>query len=119
MPGKAFFLMRLNDHIQYLKELETTLVGEGNFQGSSHRDCKLGKWLYGEGPTEVEAFKNSKIKELFESLFEPHERFHSISKQALEKKLTGDDLGAQAAIMEMHVLSHLITQKLLELDTLA
>jgi Chemoreceptor zinc-binding domain len=119
MPAKAFFLMRLNDHIQYLKEIEATLSGEGNFQGTSHRHCKLGKWLYGEGPAEIAALNNNQVKDIFDSLLEPHERFHNISKQALEKKQGGDDQGAQAVITEMHVLSHIIAQKLLELDTLS
>ena len=119
MPNQAFFLMRLNDHIQYLKNIEATLVGEGDFQGTSHLSCKLGQWLYGEGAKEVTQLKNPKAKEVFESLFEPHERFHTISYEALAKHQGGDKGGAQAAITEMHQLSHVISQKLLELDALA
>jgi hypothetical protein len=119
MPNQAFFLMRLNDHIQYLKNIEATLVGDGNFQGTSHLSCKLGQWLYAEGAKEVMELKNPKAKEVFDSLFEPHERFHTISHEALAKHKSGDKGGAQAAITEMHQLSHLISQKLLELDALA
>jgi len=119
MPSKAFFLMRLNDHIQYLKEIEATLVGEGTFSGSSHQECKLGKWLYGDGPSEIDALQSKKLQEIFNSLFEPHERFHNASKQALEKKRRGEEQAAQAAVTEMHILSHIIAQKLLELDALA
>lgn len=119
MPTKAFFLMRLNDHVQYLKNIEATLVDKGDFQGTNHHDCKLGQWLYGDGAEEVAALSNSKAQEVFDSLFEPHERFHTISKQALEKKQAGDEPAAQAAMTEMHKLSHIIAHKLLELDTLA
>jgi hypothetical protein len=118
MPTKAFFLMRLNDHIQYLKKIEATLAEEENFKGTNHYDCKLGEWLYGEGADEVASLGSHKAQEIFDSLFEPHERFHSISKHALEKKQLGDKIGIQMAMTEMYRLSHIITQKLLELDTL-
>jgi len=118
MPTKAFFLMRLNDHIQYLKKIEATLAGENNFQGTNHQDCKLGEWLYGEGADEVSSLDSHKAQEIFDSLFEPHECFHTISQQALEKQQLGDKIGIQTTMTEMYRLSHIITQKLLELDTL-
>ncbi|HEC85057.1 MAG: hypothetical protein DRR08_03410 [Candidatus Parabeggiatoa sp. nov. 2] len=116
MAKKAFFLKRLNDHVQYLKKIDAAIKGESDFQGTPHRDCQLGQWLYDEGGAEVAAMENSNAKEVFESLLEPHERFHTISKEALEKKRAGDEAGAQAILTEMHVLSTLITNKLLELD---
>lgn len=116
MATKAFFMMRLNDHIQYLKKIDATLNGKDNFQGTSHTSCKLGQWLYNEGIEEVKALNNPKAEEVFNSLLEPHERFHQVSHQALEKKSIGDEQAAQAAVTEMHVLSHIISQKLLELD---
>lgn len=119
MSTKAFFLMRLNDHIQYLKNIESTLIGKGQFQGTDHHDCQLGKWLYGQGAEDIAALNNEKARDIFESLFEPHQRFHEISKQALEKKQAGDETAAQSIITEMHILSHTIAQKLLELDALS
>jgi hypothetical protein len=113
-----FFLMRLNDHVQYLKKIEATLTGTGDFQGSDHHDCKLGQWLYGDGPNEVAALQNAKAQKIFDSLFEPHEHFHNVSKQALEKKQGGDEHAAQTAMTEMYKISHTLTKKLLELDSL-
>ncbi|MEK8018996.1 MAG: CZB domain-containing protein [Candidatus Parabeggiatoa sp.] len=118
MAAKAFFLMRLNDHVQYLKKMESTLGGKGLFQGTTHSECKLGQWLHGDGTNEVGTLTDTHAKEVFDSLFEPHERFHITSKQALDKKQAGDDEGAKLAMTEMYRLSHLITQKLLALDTL-
>ncbi len=115
----AFFLMRLNDHVQYLKKIEATLAGTGDFQGSDHHECKLGKWLYGDGANEVSNLQNAKAQSIFDSLLEPHEHFHNASKQALEKKQAGDEQGAQIAITEMYKISQIITQKLLGLDALA
>ncbi len=119
MPGKAFFLMRLNDHVQYLKSVENALSGKIDFQGTSHQDCKLGKWLYGEGSNEVASLGNPQAQQAFEALFEPHEKFHKVSQLALQKKQAGDHAGSQAIITEMHILSHTIAQKLLDLDALS
>lgn len=119
MAGKAFFLMRLNDHVQYLKKIEKTLEGSGDFAGSEHTDCNLGKWIFNEGPDEVAALSDPKAKEVFESIKEPHERFHTISREALQKKQAGDDAGAKAASTEMHKLSTVLTNKLLQLDSMS
>jgi len=120
MPAKAFFLIHLNNHIQYLKNLEKALKGESSFQGSGHQECALGRWLHSEaGQREIAALKNTKARQLFESLLEPHERFHEVSRRALEKRQSGELEEVHTAVTEMHVLSHLITQKLLELDALS
>ena len=116
---KAFFLLRLNDHIQYLKKIEATLAATGDFQGTSHFDCKLGKWLYDEGIKQVTGMKDSNAKILFNDIFEPHELFHQNSKIALDKKQAGDNEGAKVAMTTMYQLSHIIVQKLLALDKLS
>ncbi|ALG69110.1 CZB domain-containing protein [Beggiatoa leptomitoformis] len=118
MASKAFFLMRLNDHVQYLKKIDATLNDKGEFQGTDCHDCKLGKWLYGEGQTEVDNLKNTIANNIFTSLFEPHERFHQISKQALELKKAGDMEAVHKIVTEMHILSNVISRKLLDLDEL-
>jgi hypothetical protein len=116
---KAFFIRRLNDHIQYMKKINATLLGEGDFYGTQHTECKLGQWLYGEGVAEVKALNSGKAKTIFDSIIEPHQRFHLVSKKALECKANGDEEGSQAAVTEMHVLSNTISQKLLELDDIS
>lgn len=118
MAGKAFFLQRLNDHVQYLKKIDNTLKGQGDFAGTDHHSCKLGLWIDKEGPQEVAGLENQKAAEIFEGLKEPHEKFHVASKQALEKMKSGDEAGAKAAMTEMHVLSATLSNKLLELDSL-
>ena len=116
----AFFLIRINDHIQYMNKIEATLAGNDEFHGTDHHECKLGKWLYNEGVNEVAELHNSKAQEIFDSLLAPHERFHQVSKEVLEKKQAGDDeKHFETDITEMCKLSQTITQKLLELDTLA
>lgn len=118
MAGKAFFLIRINDHVQYLKKINRTLEGQETFQGCSHTDCKLGQWIYGNGEVEVTALENSRAREVFDSLKEPHEQFHQASADALAKQLAGNKDGAQQSITDMHKLSTIIYNKLLELDKL-
>ncbi len=115
MVSKAFFVLRLNDHIQYLKKIEATLAGKAEFEGTDCQACKLGKWMYNEGKQEIATF-SEKHQTTFNSLFEPHERFHQISKDALDKHKAGDAEGARKATTEMYVLSNLLSQRLLDLD---
>ncbi|MGD8587546.1 MAG: CZB domain-containing protein [Chromatiales bacterium] len=115
MTGKAFFFQRLNDHVQYLKKIQQTLDGKGDFQGSPYQDCKLGKWLYSEGPEEAAAV-GDEAKKLFDNLLEPHQRFHDVSHEAVRKHMEGDMDGAKTAVTEMHKLSNVLIGILLELD---
>lgn len=119
MAGKAFFLQRLNDHVQYLKKIDNTLKGQGDFEGCDHHSCKLGVWMDKEGPAEVAGLQGGKGVEVFESMKEPHEKFHVASQTALEKKRTGDEEGSKAAMTELHSLSALLSNKLLELDKMS
>lgn len=116
MAKKAFFLKRLNDHIQYLNKINAALEGKIDFQGVSHHECQLGQWLYGEGEAEVMAMQDSRAKDIFDSMRIPHEQFHILSQIALEKKQAGDEAGAKQALTQMHACSTLLTNKLLELD---
>lgn len=115
MTSKAFFLQRLNDHIQYLRKIEESLADRSDFQGTAPDQCKLGKWLYGDGRSEVAQF-GAGPTEVFESLFEPHRQFHEAGKRALESKACGDAPGKAAAVTEMMRLSYVLVGKLLSLD---
>jgi len=116
VASKAFFMMRLNDHIQYLKKMEAALKGESSFEGTDHTSCKLGCWLYNEGNAEIAQMQNHRAKEIFDSLLEPHQRFHDAGRRVLNAKVAGDADGAQAAMTEMYQLSAVLTHQLLDLD---
>ena len=115
---KAFFMRRLNDHIQYLKQIDAAVNGKSDFQGTTYRDCQLGQWLYNEASTVITNMKSTQAKEVYESLLEPHKQFHLLGEEALQKKQAGDEVGAKAALTQLHLLSNLLTKKLLELDSL-
>jgi len=118
MAGKAFFMKRLNDHIQYLKQIDAVVRGESDFKGTTHEACELGQWICHEGPEEIAAMTDTRAKEVFESLLEPHERFHDLGEKALEYMKANDEDNMKAAVTEMHVVSTIITNKLLELDSM-
>lgn len=114
----AFFLLRLNDHIQYLNRIKATLGGKGDFQGCGHHDCKLGKWMDTAGPAEASEVGPA-AKAVFDSLAEPHEQFHEASAKALELALAGKTSESETEVTAMHQLSARLVAQLLELDRLS
>lgn len=114
----AFFFQRINDHIQYVRKIQKTLNGEGDFQGTDHQNCKLGKWLYGEGRKEVEALGAAAVTK-FEAILDPHQAFHDASARALAAKAAGNDATAQMSVTEMDKLSVLLIRELSALDQMA
>jgi hypothetical protein len=118
MSESAFFLRRMNDHVQYLGKLKATLANKGDFQGSDHHSCKLGQWLDDEGPAQSSRY-GDEARVVFDSLLEPHERFHSASHQALQCKTAGDHTGMEAAMTEMFKLSVSLLDRLMKLDSLS
>ncbi len=119
MAGSAFFLMRLNDHVQYLKKVNATLKGEMDFAGNSHDECKLGAWILNDGPAEVAKLSDPRAQEVFESIKAPHQKFHDVGKMAIAHKKTGEEEQATKLVTEMHKLSTDISNKLLELDKMS
>jgi hypothetical protein len=113
----AFFFLRINDHVQYVRKIQKTLNGEGDFQGTDHYSCKLGQWIYGDGRKEVEALGDAAI-EKFEAILDPHQAFHNASSRALAARAVGDEAAAQSAITEMDKLSVILIRELTALDSL-
>lgn len=118
MSESAFFLRRMNDHIQYLGKLKATLSDKGDFQGSDHHSCKLGQWLDGEGPVQSSAIGAS-VRSVFDALLKPHELFHAASHRALKCKCAGDETGMESAMTEMFKLSVTLVDTLIKLDTMS
>jgi hypothetical protein len=114
----AFFLLRMNDHLQYLKKVKATLDGVGDFRGSDHRSCKFGLWIDGAGPREVSDLGPAAMS-VFDSVLVPHEQFHTASARALAFQAEGRVAETEREVTEMHMLSGRMVEKLLELDTLA
>lgn len=114
----AFFLQRINDHTQYLKNIKATLDGTGDFAGTDHHSCKLGRWLYSEGPREA-ARVGPVAADVFQAILEPHERFHEASAMALAHQRAGQSAEQEREVTQMHLLSSKLVDLLLELDRFA
>ncbi len=113
--NNAFFVQRLNDHIQYLRKVTNTLKGVDDFQGTACTECKLGKWLYDDGHDDLEACAPDG-SHLFDLLEEKHKRFHDFSNDALTQHRSGDAVGSYRAMTEMHKLSNEMVSLLLKAD---
>ncbi len=118
MSESAFFLRRMNDHIQYLGKIKATLADKGDFQGTDHHSCNLGRWLDSEGAEQASALGGG-AKEIFDSLLQPHEAFHRASHQALSCKAAQDPAGMESAMTEMFKLSVTLVDSLIKLDSLS
>jgi hypothetical protein len=117
MTTSAFFLLRMNDHVQYLGKLKATLEDKGDFQGCDHHSCKLGTWMDGESAEQARAL-GAEAQSVFDKLLEPHEQFHNASHEALAKKAVGDLQGMEASMTEMFRLSNVLVKLLMKLDAL-
>ncbi|MEJ2620687.1 MAG: CZB domain-containing protein [Candidatus Thiodiazotropha sp.] len=117
MKENAFFLRRMNDHVQYLGKIKAALEDKGAFQGTDHHSCKLGLWLESNDSIASSAISRE-VRETFERLLDPHERFHHASKRALECKDAGDKSGMEDAMTEMFKLSNTLVTILVKLDNM-
>jgi hypothetical protein len=113
--GNAFFVQRLNDHIQYLRRVTNTLKGEDDFRGCTCNQCKLGLWLYSEGREALEACTEDG-EYLFTVLEEKHKRFHDVSHEALVRHAAGDYVNGYRSMTDMLRISRELVSLLLEAD---
>ncbi len=118
MSKQAFYLQRMNDHVQYLQKIRATLKGTGDFQGMECTQCALGQWAYGEGRDEVLSY-GAEMHDLYEDLLEQHKAFHQASSEALSCHQNDDEHGQYRAMTEMHTLSNDLVQRLLKMDAIA
>lgn len=119
MTSSAFLMLRLNDHIQYMKKVQQSLNDQNDFDGVDCHHCKLGEWLYGEGPDEIKAIGNAELESVFQSLFEPHQQYHDASQKAIQFHQAQNQEEAKKYETEMIVLSNHLVNLLLKLDALA
>ena len=117
MSETAFFMRRMNDHVQYLCKIEDTLDERGDFYGTDHHSCNLGRWLDNEGPEQSSAV-GVEARTVLDQLISPHEQFHRASDQAFERKAAGDPAGMKDAMTEMYKLSTTMVNMLIELDSM-
>ena len=113
---KAFFLSRLNEHLQYMGDVEKSLNGDCEFQGCEFNHCQLGQWLYGAGTEEVLSLKNNRALKMFNRLFDVHKKFHEAGDQALLQKRRGYSEISSQCLSDMQLFCSQLITILLALD---
>lgn len=112
---KAFFVQRLNDHVQYLDKVTKTLKGRADFHGCDCHCCKLGQWLDHGGTEEIQSFVPDATS-IVPELLARHAEFHEVSNQALTFHELGQDQQAYRAMTQVHTLSNRLVSLLLTID---
>ncbi|MFQ3574573.1 MAG: methyl-accepting chemotaxis protein, partial [Thermodesulfovibrionales bacterium] len=76
---------------------------------TDHRECRFGKWYFGEGIKQCGSFDS------FKRIAEPHERIHMLAKELLRAKASGDKSKTEMLMNEIEELSVKIAALLDEL----
>lgn len=118
MSNKTVFIRAIESHLDYLKEVQRNINGAGDYCGTSHLSCTMGKWLYGQGAKDVKKIGKSAEK-IFQQLFEPHEKFHEVSSASIKAFNDYDHLLAKSSLSEMIFLSNTLIKLLQKLNEIA
>ena len=118
MSNKTVFIQAIESHLNYLNEVQHSINSAGDFCGTNHQSCTMGKWLHGQAAEDVKKIgKNA--EEIFQQLFEPHEKFHEVSSASIKAFNDYDHLVAKSSLTEMIFLSNQLTKLLHELNDIA
>jgi methyl-accepting chemotaxis protein len=97
-----------NDHKSWVRRVGAHLAGRTKLDPaniSSHRDCRLGKWYYGEGAERYGALESFKLLE------DPHRRLHGLGKDAV----LAYDSGETEDSAKIFVKIEAVSQEILDL----
>jgi chemoreceptor zinc-binding protein len=107
-----FAIARL-DHLDWKSKLKASLEDyDDHSEGLaiSHTDCHLGKWLYSHGLKKYEHFA------LMKELEATHEQLHSVAKDIIRMRDSGDRAGAKREFSRMKAISDKVIALLMELE---
>ena len=107
------FTMARFEHLEWKRKLKSSLEDAGESSEGlaiSHKDCELGKWLYSRGLQKYDHFP------LILELESTHEELHSIAKNILQKRDSGDRTGARQEFSKMAPISDKVVALLMELE---
>ena len=99
----------VNDHRAFVNKIKAHVYGFAALDVKSlpdHHGCRLGKWYDGQGK-EICGHLNA-----YKALDHPHERLHTLSKEAVVAANSGDMGKAHQLAQEVDSVSLIITEKL-------
>ncbi len=109
MQNRNLVVLAKIDHILLKADVQDSLE-KGNFRDiPTHTNCNFGKWYANEG---MESFSNAPT---FQSVSEPHQRFHALLKEILEYVNKEDMLKFKEQIKEKFVAAEAQTTLLFTL----
>jgi hypothetical protein len=100
-------------HMQWKLKLRDFLNGKEGLsaeQATNHRDCDLGKWLYGVGMV-----KYSQIPDI-KRLESEHKELHRAVKRVIELKSSGQTAKAESAFASIDEISQRLVGLLTQVD---
>lgn len=107
------FAMAKAAHIAWKGRLRVYLDGKGGLtrdQATSHRDCVLGRWYYGEGHEQYGQ------RDSMQRIEQPHKRFHDTIARIIELREGGKNQEAEALYADIEPLSTEVVQLLERLE---
>ena len=102
------------DHLLWKWKVYNMILGIGAIDEkelTSHTDCRLGKWYYGDLPAQVRSTDS------YKRLEGPHRDVHHYAKLAIECYGKGDMLGAEEAYKQLEQASKTVISLLSNLES--
>jgi len=102
-------LVAANDHRMFVNRIRAAVLGEERIEPSTlsdHHGCRFGKWYDGDGRAICEGIG------AYGAINSPHERIHSLSKEAVAAANAGDRNRAESLLQEIEGVSQTITERL-------
>jgi methyl-accepting chemotaxis protein len=107
------FTLARSRHLDWKGNLRSFLEGHHTLteaQAISHKDCDLGKWLYGEGLKKYQHLSNMK------ELEQTHVELHAIVRRVVQMKHAGDEAGAKQEFSRLGPVSDRVIQLLKDVE---
>jgi methyl-accepting chemotaxis protein len=94
-----------NDHRLFVNKIRSAIIGDASLDPSglpTHHTCRFGKWYDGEGKHICGDLSS------FKSIDAPHERIHSLAKEAVAAINSGNHGKANQLMQDVEDVSHTI-----------
>ncbi len=113
LDSKDIVRVAKTDHLLWKWRIYNMLLGiieiDPN-QVGSHEACRLGKWYYGDLPSQITT------QFAYKQLEEPHKAVHDSARLAVERYAAGDVAGAQRAFEQLQKASDQVIDLLSQLE---
>ncbi|WP_431026775.1 methyl-accepting chemotaxis protein [Lysinibacillus sp. LZ02] len=113
LTSKDILKVAKTDHLLWKWRVYNLILGIGTIDSKetiSHKECRLGKWYYGDLPEHV------KSKKTFKDLEQPHMQVHQSAQLAVKCFEMNDHIGIEKAFEELEKYSEIVLNLLTDLE---